>query len=259
MSDLFYRVSGPETAPPMVILHGVFGSSDNWLSVSRAIAEAGFRVYLPDQRNHGRSGWAEHFDYALLAADLHDFIRSHSLKDPVVVGHSMGGKVAMQAALTDPELIGKLVVVDIAPRYYPVHHDRLLRGMNALPLETLKSRQEADEFFSQYEDVPGVRQFILKNLYRTDGGAFAWRLNLPLLTARIDAVGSEIGGHGEHYDGPTLFLRGEASGYVTQEDLPAIARLFPHYRLESIAGAGHWVQADQPEAFTAALMAFARG
>ena len=243
----------------MVILHGVFGSSDNWLSVSKSIADAGFWVLLPDQRNHGRSPWAERLDYDAMAADLHSFMLFHSLKNPIVVGHSMGGKVAMQTALRFPQSIGKLVVVDSAPRYYPVHHDRLLRGMNALPLSDMKSRQQADEFFSTYEDNPGVRQFILKNLYRTDGGAFAWRLNLPLLTAHIDAVGSEIGGHGEHYDGPTLFLRGEDSGYVTREDLPAVARLFPNYRLESIAGAGHWVQADQPEAFVAALTAFARG
>ena len=220
------------------------------------IADAGFVVYALDQRNHGRSPWSDDFGYDVLAEDLKQFIDDHGLVEPIVVGHSMGGKVAMQFAMHYPEAVRKMVVVDIAPRFYPVHHDQILRGLNAIPLATLPSRQEAEQIFSQYEPDPAVRQFLLKNLYRNaETGQFAWRINLPVLTREIAVVGSELS-HPQLIDKPVLFIKGAESSYITTEDEAAIGRLFRQATVQTIQGAGHWVQADQPEAFTQLLTQF---
>lgn len=250
--NLFFRKTG-EQGPAVVILHGIFGSSDNWLTVGKMIADAGFVVYALDQRNHGRSPWSEDFDYDVLANDLKEFIQTEGLMQPIVVGHSMGGKVVMQLAMNHPEVFSKMIVVDIAPRFYPVHHDQILRGLNAIPLSTLASRQEAEQIFSQYEPDPAVRQFLLKNLYRNaETGQFAWRINLPVLTREIPVVGSELN-RPRVIDKPALFVRGAESSYITTEDEATIRQLFPQALIETVAGAGHWVQADQPEVFTKLL------
>jgi esterase len=251
---LFYRQAG-ETGPAIVILHGVFGSADNWLTVSKQIADKGYRVFMLDQRNHGRSPWSDDFGYLEMAADLHEFLEDQQITDPILIGHSMGGKSVMQYAMSYPDAWKKMVVVDIAPRFYPIHHDGILKGMNLMPLDTIRTRQEAEDFFARYEDNPGTRAFILKNLARADGGGFAWRLNLPVLTKEIGTVGGELIGI-RPTDKPVLFLRGEKSTYITPEDEAEIHRIFRHATIETIAGAGHWVQADQPAAFTEAVLRF---
>ncbi|PMD97368.1 alpha/beta hydrolase [Siphonobacter sp. BAB-5405] len=253
---LFFRQAG-ESGPAIVILHGVFGSADNWLTVGKQIAEKGFRVFMLDQRNHGRSPWSDDFGYQEMAEDLHEFIQDQQLTDPLLIGHSMGGKTVMQFALNYPELLDKMVVVDIAPRFYPVHHTGILKGMNLMPLATLKNRQDAETFFTQYEDHPGTRAFVLKNLARADEGGFTWRLNLPVITREIETVGSELSGI-HPVSKPVLFVRGELSSYITEEDEKEIFRIFPQARVETIAGASHWVQADQPEAFIEAVMNFVK-
>ncbi|MEZ4904569.1 MAG: alpha/beta fold hydrolase [Spirosomataceae bacterium] len=251
--ELFFRQIGE--GRPMVILHGLFGSSDNWLTISKTIADLGFSVYLVDQRNHGRSPHLDTHTYPELADDLHEFLQQQRIDNPILVGHSMGGKTVMQYAMQYPDGFSALVVVDIAPKSYPVHHTDILKGLKAVPLATLKSRQEADTILSRYEPSLGVRQFLLKNLYRSDEGGFAWRLNLPVLDRDIEIIGDDLQ-HTQVIAKPTLFIRGGESRYVKDSDIPAILSLFPHAQIDTIEGASHWVQAEQPEAFVDSLTRF---
>lgn len=251
--QLFFRQVG--AGRPMVILHGLFGSCDNWLTISKVIADQGFSVYAVDQRNHGRSPHAPTHTYPELADDLHEFIQQQGLEKPILVGHSMGGKTVMQYAMQYPEAFSQLVVVDIAPRSYPVHHAEIIAGLKAIPLASLQSRNEADAILSQYESIPSVRQFLLKNLYRNDDGVFAWRLNLPVIEANIEIIGQDLI-NPRIVTEPTLFMRGEKSGYVRDKDLPTIQHLFPNSTVDTIAGASHWVQAEKPEAFVQSLVNF---
>lgn len=243
---------GPQ---PLIILHGVFGSLDNWATVSKVIADAGYAVYLVDQRNHGRSPHSPDFTYEAMAADLAEFIEDHGLEKPVLVGHSMGGKTVMQYAETYPGTYDKLVIVDIGPKAYPPHHQELIEGLNALSLNDIEDRQQADTLFSAHEPNLGVRQFLLKNLYRTDSGAFDWRFNLPVLTELQANVGNEIP-HLRPVTEPALFLRGARSGYLRDEDWAGIQAMFPQAELVTIPNAGHWVHAEQPKLFVEALLAF---
>ncbi|WP_266367263.1 alpha/beta fold hydrolase [Tellurirhabdus rosea] len=252
--ELYYRQVG-DTGPAILILHGVFGSSDNWLTISKTIADQGYRVFLLDQRNHGRSPRSEVFDYESMGLDLLEFIQKHQLDKPILIGHSMGGKVVMQFAMDHPDQFSKLVIVDIAPKFYPVHHGEILRGLSAIPLATLKSRNEADAILKEYEPSATVRQFLLKNLYRNEQGQFDWRLNLPVIEREIHGVGEELS-HPRTVTEPTLFIRGVNSGYIRDEDIPGIQKLFPNVKVETIPDAGHWVQAEQPELFVEALINF---
>ncbi len=240
---------------PLVILHGFFGSLDNWSTVSKAIADLGYVVYLVDQRNHGRSPHTADFTYEAMSADLAEFIKDHALENPILIGHSMGGKTVMQYAETYPGTYDKLVVVDIGPKVYPPHHDSLITGLNALPLAEITDRQQADDLFSAYESNLGVRQFLLKNLYRSGAGGYDFRFNLPVLTESQAAIGAEIP-RLRVVSEPTLFLRGALSGYVEDEDWAGIHEMFPNAELVTIPKASHWVHAEQPKAFVAALAAF---
>lgn len=252
--NLYYRQVG-ETGPAIVILHGLFGSSDNWLTISKAIAEPGYRVFLVDQRNHGQSPHTTEHDYVGMADDLRGFLTDHSLSDAILVGHSMGGKTVMQYAMNYPGTFRKLVVVDIAPKFYPIHHADIIRGFNAIDLTTLKSRNEADKIMSQYESSLAVRQFLLKNLYRNEQGQFAWRINLPLIERELHGIGGDLTDT-TTVTSPTLFIRGSESPYITDADIPAIQLMFPHSTVLTIEGAGHWVQAEKPDEFVTALMKF---
>lgn len=251
--QLFFRQVG--TGRPMIILHGLFGSCDNWLTISKVIADQGFSVYAVDQRNHGRSPHAGTHSYPELADDLHEFIQQQGLEKPILVGHSMGGKTVMQYAMLYPDTFSHLVVVDIAPRSYKVHHADILAGLKAIPLASLPSRTEADQLLSHYEPSVSVRQFLLKNLYRNDEGAFAWRINLPVIDANIEIIGHDLVNQ-RIVTEPTLFMRGEKSGYVRDKDFPTIQHLFPNSTVDTIEGASHWVQAEQPEAFVKSLVTF---
>lgn len=251
---LNYKKIG-EGGQAIVILHGFFGSLDNWATVSKSIADAGYAVYLVDQRNHGRSPHADEFTYEAMAADLAEFIEDHRLEKPILVGHSMGGKTVMQYAETYPGTYDKLVIVDIGPKAYPPHHQQLIEGLNALPVSEIEDRQQADTLFSTYEPNVGVRQFLLKNLYRSDTGAFAWRFNLPVLTELQANVGAEIPRLRQITE-PTLFIRGAGSGYLRDEDWEGIQAMFPNAELVTIPKSGHWVHAEQPKAFVEALTSF---
>lgn len=251
--QLFFRQVG--TGRPMIILHGLFGSCDNWLTISKVIADQGFSVYAADQRNHGRSPHADTHSYPELADDLHDFIQQQGLNKPILVGHSMGGKTVMQYAMQYPDSFSALVVVDIAPKAYPVHHTEILKGLNAIPLADLQNRNQADEVLSRYEPSLSVRQFLLKNLYRNDNGAFAWRLNLPVIDQNIEIIGNDLV-NVRTVTEPALFMRGADSRYVRDSDIPHINEIFVNAQVDTIEGAGHWVQAEQPEAFVKSLVTF---
>lgn len=242
---LYFKKIG-EQGPAIIILHGIFGNSDNWLGTAKLLGLS-HQVYLVDQRNHGQSPWDDAFDYQVMAHDLYAFIEEHHIENPILLGHSMGGKTVMQFGLNYPSIASKLIIVDIAPKFYPVHHTQILAGLNSLNLATLTSRTEANEHLKRFEEQEGVRQFLLKNLYRKDD-AFAWRINLAVITKNINVVGHELWVK-QACETPSYFIKGANSHYIEPEDERLIAEIFPNFELFQIEGAGHWVQADQPEAF----------
>jgi esterase len=252
MSDkkLFFRRLGQ--GKPLIILHGLFGASDNWLTVGKSLSEH-FEVYLVDQRNHGQSFHDPKHNFDVMAEDLGKFIKENNITQPIVLGHSMGGKVAMNYALNHPGKLKKLIVVDISPRGYKVHHDQILEGLKSIDLASLESRKEADDQLAKYVPNVGERQFLLKSLSRT-GDGFEWKINVAAIDNNIGLIVGEI--DGEPNPVPTLFIDGENSNYIRDIDLPIIEALFPNSKVVTIKNAGHWVHAEQPEAFLETLMAF---
>jgi esterase len=241
---LFYREVGQ--GQPVVILHGIFGSSDNWLTQARILSSS-YRVFSLDLRNHGQSPHSDEFDYKVMVSDLEEFIDAHRLNDPIIIGHSMGGKVVMNFALAHPEKLQKLIVVDISPRPYNLEHYIIIDGLKAIPIETITSRQEADEVLSQFVPEPDVRQFLLKNLQRKPEGGFTWKINLPVIDRNLPKIGYDLQYEGS-FEKPTLFIRGGRSKYVQDEDMPRIKSVFPKAELSTL-DTGHWVQAEKPTEF----------
>lgn len=239
----------------LIILHGLFGMLDNWATLGKKFAEY-YHVYLLDLRNHGRSEWDEEFSYEVMALDLYEFIRNQSITTPVfLLGHSMGGKVVMQFAADYTEAFDKLVVVDIAPRAYPVHHGTILEALNSIDLLTLSHRNQAEEVMTQYGLDIGTRQFLMKNLYRTEEGTFAWRMNLEVLTSKIEKVGEKLRTQ-QAIHKPTLFVGGGKSNYIQAGDYEEIKKIFPQSTIQIIENAGHWVHAEKPEKFYEVVMEF---
>ncbi len=249
--NLFFRKSGEGN--PLVILHGLFGSSDNWFSLSKVFSEK-YTVYTIDQRNHGQSPHSNEFNYRLLTEDLEEFLKIHSIENPIVIGHSMGGKTVMNLAIKNPNAIGKLIVVDIAPKSYPVHHDKILDGLTAIPLRSITTRTEADKILSEFVEEIDVRQFLLKNLSRNHEGKFEWKINLSAIENHIEGIGE-----GMQYQGtftkPTLFIKGARSNYFKPRDEVEILQLFPNAKIETL-NTGHWVQAESPQEFVATVLNF---
>lgn len=248
---LFFRQSGQ--GKPLIILHGLFGSSDNWFSLAKVFAEH-FTVYLVDQRNHGQSPQSDDFDYQLLTEDLAQFIHDHHLDKPDIIGHSMGGKTAMNFAVKYPDQIGKLIVVDIAPKQYPVHHDHILDGLHDIDLNTLTSRKEADTLLSRQVPEADVRQFLLKNLARNSEGKFEWRVNIHAIDEHIEEIGAGMQYEGQ-FAGLTLFIKGARSNYYAAGDEENILRIFPAAQFVTL-NTGHWVQAEDPKAFAETALTF---
>ena len=240
---------------PMLILHGFLGMSDNWKTLGNDFAEAGFQVHLIDQRNHGRSPHSDTFNYLELAKDIKEYIDSHHLENVILIGHSMGGKTAMTAAALFPHLIEKLVVVDIAPKYYAPHHQTILEGLAAIDNASLTSRGDADELLSKYIKEKAVRMFLLKNLYWKTKEKLGLRLNLEVLTSQVEELGKALPGD-YSYSNPTLFIKGERSNYITSEDKALIEKHFPKAAIVSIPKAGHWVHAENKDEFYRTVMNF---
>lgn len=240
---------------PFVILHGFLGMSDNWKTMGQSISEQGFQVHLVDQRNHGKSFHSNEFNYELLVEDLKNYCDSKGLEEIILLGHSMGGKTAMLFAATYPTMVSKLIVADISPRYYPVHHDVILNGLSALDFDELKSRGEADEVLAKYISDFGIRQFLLKNLYWVEKGKLGLRLNLEVLREKVSEIGEPLP-NGARFEKEVLFLKGERSDYIGLEDGIIIKNHFPNAEIISISNAGHWLHAENPEDFFDAVIKF---
>jgi pimeloyl-ACP methyl ester carboxylesterase len=242
---------------PLIILHGLFGFLDNWQTLAKYFAQH-YKVYLVDLRNHGRSPHSHDFSYPLMAADLLEFITDHHIQEPAIMGHSMGGKVAMHFALQYPEKVSSLIVVDMAPKAYPPHHQDILAALNAVDVKAATSRGEVDQALARHIPEEGVRQFLAKNLYRQEDNTFAWRMNLPVIEEKIEEVGKETRSEAS-FGKPSLFIRGGNSRYIQPEqDMGLILQLFPAATLETIAGAGHWVHAEKPQELFNLVVRFIR-
>lgn len=241
---LFFRELGD--GPPIIILHGLFGSSDNWLTQAKLLGDQ-YKIYSVDQRNHGQSPHSEDFDYQSMVNDLKEFIDEHQIREPAIIGHSMGGKAAMNFALAHADLLFKLIVVDMAPRPYNLEHYTIVEGLNAIPIDSLSSRNEADEILSGHVSEPDVRQFLLKNLQRKSTGGFSWKINLPVISDKLANIGADLQYPGK-FTKPTLFIRGGKSKYIRDEDWEKIVQIFPGAQLETM-DTGHWVQAEKPQEF----------
>jgi esterase len=241
---------------PLIILHGLFGQSDNWNTLSKGFAEKGFRVFAVDQRNHGLSPHSTTWNYGVMADDLKEFIDTHQLKDPILLGHSMGGKTVMFFELMYPGIASKIIVVDIAPRASLRHHEEVLKALNAVDFNAIKTRKEAEEIMSRYINDFGTKQFLLKNIYWKEGRneEMAWRFNLETITENYDAVIASVPVGSSPV--PALVMRGEKSNYVNDADLEDFKKLFPNSKLETIAGSGHWVHAEKPKEFFEAVLRF---
>lgn len=246
---LFFNRIGD--GPPLLILHGLFGSGDNWLTHARALASR-YTVFLVDQRNHGRSPHEYAMNYDLMAADLLELLADQNLRDVALMGHSMGGKTVMRFCQSYPMLVGRLIVVDMGIRRYDPHHDRILEGLQAANPGGAGSRAEVEERLSGYVSDSATLQFLMKNLYRKEGGSFAWRFNLPSLRDHIGNILAALPDFPK-IDAPACFIRGELSGYIPDEDFPAIRALVPRADLLTIPAAGHWPHAERPDAFLAAV------
>lgn len=250
---LLYHQELGTNGKEIVILHGLFGSSDNWLSIAKMLSD-NYKIYLLDQRNHGKSFHSSEWSYEAMAKDLQYFVESKNLKNFILLGHSMGGKTAMQYVCNYPNKVAKLIVADIAPKSYPLHHMHILQGLQAINLPKLTSRKEAEDILSQYVKEAPVRAFLLKNLYR-DGDRWAWRINLPVIATQISNVGEALKAS-HNFEKPTLFIRGELSDYILDQDFELIYRYFPQARIETIPQAGHWLHAEQPQTFTELMRKF---
>lgn len=252
VSQLFSKIYGE--GAPLLILHGLFGMGDNWATHAKLWAEQGWQVHAIDQRNHGRSPHVPEHNYEAMAADLEAYMDEHNLESAHLLGHSMGGKTAMHFAVSRPHRVKALVVVDIAPKAYPIHHQGYIDAMRSIDFTTVTKRSEADEQLAKTVGNAGIRQFFLKSLYRATKDRFAFRFNLDAIETHLDEVGTplEFG----YYDNPTLFIAGGMSGYIEPGDHDKIYEHFPQADIQTIANAGHWVHAEAFEAFSEMVRAF---
>lgn len=237
----------------LIILHGLFGSASNFRGLAKLYASH-FNVYYLDLRNHGNSPHSDQMSYPLMAADVIEFMDNQNIRKANIVGHSMGGKTAMQIALSYPTRIDKLLISDIAPVKYPHHHQTIFEGLRAINLDELTSRSNAEQILKDYVDDPGIRMFLLTNLVRLDDGGFKWRINIPALYDNYQHIADEP--KGISYDGPTLFIRGELSDYIHDQYVPETLEMFPNAKIETIAEGGHWLHAQKPKEFTELLLDF---
>lgn len=248
---LHFKHSGQ--GEPLVIMHGLFGTSANWGAQIKVLSEQ-FSVYALDMRNHGQSPWADEMNYPAMAADILELLEDQGLDQVILLGHSMGGKAAMQFALEHPERVKKLVIVDISPVQYAPRHEHVFKGLYNVDLASIKSRSDADKALAEYVEDTGVRQFLLKNLYKNEG-QYAWRMNLEVLNKHYKEFASAP--HSDkQYLGPTLFIKGERSSYMQDEHRPEIVKFFPNAKAHIIQGAGHLPHAEVPEVFARVLLRF---
>ena len=241
---------------PLLILHGYFGMSDNWKSLGNQFSKD-YQVHLIDQRNHGRSFHEDEFNYEVLVEDLYNYIQFHQLEKVDIIGHSMGGKTAMLFAVTYPEIVNKLIVVDISPRMYQPHHNAILAGLNSVDFSVENTRSLVDKKIAKLIPEFGVRQFLLKNVFWKEKGQLAYRFNLESLTNNNPEVGEALPPF-TVFENETLFLKGEKSDYITVNEEPIIEAHFPHSKIIEIKNAGHWLHAENPKQFYEVVCEFLR-
>ncbi len=249
---LSFRTLGNDD--PLIIMHGVFGSSDNWQTLGKVFSEQ-FKVYLVDMRNHGNSPHSDEFDYDVMVKDVIELMDDEGISKSHIIGHSMGGKVAMHLATQHADRVEKLIVVDIAPKHYPPHHQQIFEGFHSVDFTNLQNRKDADDQMAKVISNFGVRQFILKNLDRRKDGSFGWKLNIKAIEHAIENVGEGIEGD-VSFDGDTLFIAGGKSDYITEEDHDLIRAFFPNALIATLKDAGHWVHAEKPEELGEAVIKF---
>ncbi len=250
--QLHYKEYG--LGKPLIILHGFLGSLDNWHTLATRFGKS-FRVFAIDQRNHGKTQHSREHSTALMVADLLEFVKEHKLSNISIIGHSMGGKVAMQFALEYPEIVENLIVADIAPKQYERGHENVFKSLFAVKLNQLTSRKDAEDAMLPFLPDFGTRQFLLKNLERHADGSFQWKINLPVLYDNYDDMSREIV-YNKPFLGRTLFIKGEKSEYILKSDEAIIKTLFPNSSLVIISGAGHWVHAENPDEFYDTVLKF---
>ena len=243
---LYSRIEGQ--GKPLLIIHGFLGMSDNWKTLGSQFAVHGFEVHLLDLRNHGRSFHSDEFSYEVMVNDLLEYCNHHHLNDVSIIGHSMGGKVAMLFAVTYPEKVEKLIVADIGPKYYAPHHQEILAGLNAVDFSQKPSRTEVEEILYPYIPDFGTRQFLMKNLFWKTPEQLNFRFNLKVFNEKIEEIGTALP-EDAIFEKPSLFIRGGNSKYIVEADLPKIKQHFPMFQLSTIPNVGHWLHAENPKLF----------
>lgn len=242
---LYYKKTGDGL--PLFILHGLFGLGDNWATLAKRYAENGFCCYLIDQRNHGRSFHSFDFNYDRMSDDLHEIMEAESIKQAYIMGHSMGGKTAMFFTAYHEQRVRKLIVADIAPRYYPPHHHSVLAALRSVKLQDITSRREAEEQLRASIQDEGTIGFLLKNLYWKNETELGWRFGLDELEKNIENVGQAL--PEVSISTPTLFIKGDRSGYIKEDDENEIRIKFKDVKIETVQDAGHWVHAENPQMY----------
>lgn len=239
---------------PLIILHGLFGQSDNWNTLAKQFAEKSFRVFTIDQRNHGLSPHSEVWNYEAMADDLMEFINEHALQSPILLGHSMGAKTVMFFEKKFPNVASKLIIADMSAREYPPHHADVLKALNAVDFSTIKTRKEAEALMNEHITDFGTKQFLLKNIYWKENDLMDWRFNLNVISKNYNNILVGVPLYTSQTE--TLIIKGEKSHYIEQNDLQNFKTRFPNFKLEVISGAGHWVHAEKPKEFFEVVLNF---
>jgi esterase len=250
---LYSKIEG--SGKPLLILHGFLGMSDNWKTLATQFVADGFQVHSLDLRNHGRSFHSDEFSYEIMVQDVYDYCQENNLATIDVIGHSMGGKVAMLLATTHSELVDRLIVADIGPKFYAPHHQDILTGLNAVDFSLKPSRAAVEEIMKKYIPDFGTRQFLMKSLYWQEPGQLAFRFNLSVFNDKVDQIGKTLAA-GLVFENPTLFIRGGSSNYILDSDFEDIKKHFPNSKIETIPNVGHWLHAENPTLFYEFVSAF---
>jgi len=232
----------------IIIVHGFLGMGDNWISQANKIAESGFKVHLIDLRNHGKSFWSNEFSFDLMVEDIYEYIIYHNISNLYMIGHSMGGNISMLFAKNYPELIKKIIIVDIVPKAYKPHHDYILESLKSLDFNIIKSRNDADSQLSKLISDIRVRQFLLKNIYWKDQDTLGLKINLEILFKFKNKL-SLVFKEDFSFKKPTLFIHGENSNYVEESDYDLMSSYFKNLEIVKVPSASHWVHADNPKFF----------
>jgi len=243
-----------EGSDTLIILHGLFGSLDNWQSIAQIFSQD-FTVYILDQRNHGKSPHYDEHNYTLMAKDLNEFMTNQNIEKAHLLGHSMGGKTVMQFAVDFPHKLEKLIVADIAPKYYAPHHQQIIKALLSVDFSKVKNRKEVGDVLAEHINELGVQQFLLKGLTWETKQKMKWKFNLKALSSEIENIGEALDGH-VYFTNPVLFLKGENSDYIKDDDLELIEECFPVSELVQIDNAGHWLHAENQKDFVHEVLTF---